>query len=384
MIKKLITTWILGVMAVGLIGGVTGSEAEELAYANSDEITVGECLKGDFELLTFLQTIIGWKGFGDSFVEYWKDIFGRNQCQSYDILILDNQQDRVKGQIQDAFLTCNREKIPKLKKAYYRLDAEIYFVRRLTNPSFVNVLNNSLLEPASFGLTNQNETMANIPQNTVRLQDTRAIYAQMKPRYESLLGGNADFHEFFENLEYKYRLRKFNYIDCPHTYGWKAVNEKVQEFIENWGGAKEGAEYFQKSTAKEHERWERTAGTNTYSSFGDFVGDKYDININNLPPEEGWAEFEDYMTDESSAIFDKDLNSIFEQLNSASASYDYIFDRTKLISKYEALYLLNTDDAILEFLNGLDRLRGILDESTVYLDHTVSCSNSVLYKQCKN
>ena len=389
--KKTITIGILlaslsGILGIGVFPAILPIDINptpSVANAASEEITIGECLEGDLEFMTFLQTIIGWKGWDDSFVEYWKDIFGRNQCQSYDILLLDNQQDKIKQRIQDAFLTCERYKIPNLKKSYYRLDAEIYFVRRLTTASFLNVFNNSLVEPVTFGLSNQNDTMANIPQNNVKLQDTKEVYKKMLPRYVQFFENEEAFKEFFENLEYKYRVRKFNYIDCPHTFGWQAVNDKVNEFIESWGGTKDGVDYFVKSTSDETERWDRSANANTYTSFGDLLGNQYDININNLPPEEGWADFEDFMSERSSSVFDKDLNSMFDQLGSASASYQYQLERAKLVSKYESLYLLNTDAAIAEFLGGLDELNTILNDSTVYLDHTVSCSNSIIYKQCK-
>src|SRR3989339_1397260 len=114
---------ILGLVVVSLVI----APLSPTALAKSQELNIAACAKtyaSDF--VAFMETIIGFHGFGGNFTETWKDIFGRNKCHSYDILMLDNQLDKVKKQIQTAYLNCKTEKVPKLEIAYYKTDAEIY------------------------------------------------------------------------------------------------------------------------------------------------------------------------------------------------------------------------------------------------------------------
>lgn len=340
------------------------------AYAKDVGTTLGECLKGDLDLDAFSQTIISQHGFTEGVIEYWKDIIGRNDCQSFDILALDNQLDRIKKRIQDAFLTCKRDKIPALENAYYKIDAEMFYNRRLVPTS---VLNESL----ALGIVSVKiEDLAPVP--------SEKIYAEMLPVYKDRLGGTAEFDKFFQSLEVKYANRKFTYIYCPNDY-WNEVSDKFKEFADNWGGLKSGTNAIVKSVEREAERIKRTANTRPPSDFKGFLQNSIDMSINNLAPGESIDEILKYGSKYMPGWTPSASTGDTQKAASASAEANKRnIDFAKMRAKYEALYRRNTDSSVMEFLDALDEFGKALDDtSSVYLNGVFQCTTKILNKQCQ-
>lgn len=338
------------------------------AYAKDVGTTLGECIKGDLNLDAFFQTIISQHGFLEGVVEYWKDVIGRNDCQSFDILSLDTQLDRIKKRIQDAFLTCKRDKIPALEKAYYKIDAEMFYNRRLVPSS---VLNESL----ALGIVSvKAEDIAPVP--------SEKIYADMLPVYKDRLGGQVEFDQFFQSLEAKYAERKLTYIDCPNDY-WKEVSDKFKEFANDWGGLKSGGQAVVKSVERETERIKRTANTRPPSDFKGFLQNTLDMRLNDIAPGEGIDEILKYGSKYAPGKPVNDLSDVWQASGQSTQARQKEIDFTKMRAKYEALYRRNTDSAVVEFLDALTEFGKALDDtSNVYLNGVFQCTTKMVNKQC--
>ena len=361
--KKLVTTGVAALM----LG--TSVWAPTVVYAASVDITVGECLQGDLEFGTFIQTIINQHGFLETFVEYWKDILARNYCHSNDIFNLQQQKDKIKARIQHEFLTCNRDKIPNLKKAYYKIDAEIFYSRRL-----VKVSSDITSQMNPFG--------SGIDQEGMKLLfgNEGDIYNEMLPIYSGLFGRN-EFDVFFSQLKEKYTERKEQYINCPNN-AWEMVNDKVHEFIDDWGGVKSGGETLVNNVVKEAQRIKRTATTRPPSSFSDFLGNTFQMEINDVDPVRGLDEIFDRAGEFALSDPNPDLGSVFQASSSQFDIHNKKIDIAKVRATYESLYRNNSDASVREFLTTVDSFVEAVEESHTYLNGIKSCSAKVLNKQC--
>lgn len=376
------------------------------ALAKSEELNLEACAKtytSDF--VAFMETIIGFHGFGDNFTEYWKDIFGRNKCHSYDILMLDNQLDKVKKQIQTAYLNCKTEKVPKLEIAYYKTDAEIYYARHVVNTPFISFRG---LAPAGLGYKNLDEAeKEKLIQSSLANRST--LFNEMMDKYSEKIGGEAEFKKLFNDLEIKYADRKKTYVICEGG-GWEDVKAKIDEMIANWGGVREGVEALERDVGGAAAEVKRAATDFTPDSFGDFLGNTFGMAINGLPPEQGI----DQIMDELSTYKPEGLDTVWEKTKEAfenggsgtstggsgggtssptvseafkaavneSERYQAELRGTLLRAKYEALYMSATDAAVIGFLRALDEFQMTLLEGMIYIGETFKCTEKMADRQC--
>lgn len=362
-LKKIITGVVIGtIVFCGL----------PFANSASPNMTIGTCLKGNFELDAFLQTVISQHGFADSFIEYWKDLLFRNQCQSMDILNLSKQQDTVQKQIQTAFLECKREKIPALEKAYYKIDAEIYYVRRLVTVG-------SYAESFSIDLTASDEEQNEKDQ--IYLNDMTPVYADLKYKYQDKIGGADAFNNFYSTLTVKYSERKYSYISCPDN-SWQAVSDKIQEFLTTWGGVKEGYEGSRRYVVGEVERLKRTATTRPPSTFGTFLENTFTAQLNDVSPEAGFKDIMDRLDKLSLSTEAPSLSDVANSVSTEGDVYKAKIDRAKAEAKYKALYLHTTDSATREFIDATDQLLEAIIDGENYIDGVNTCTVNVLNRQC--
>ena len=364
--KKKISLMIAILVIMG--GAGIGQTSNHNAYAKSDDMTLGQCVKGIYELDTFFETVISFHGFFENFVEYWKDIVGRNECHSFDVLMLDKQQDKIKTRIQDAFLKCNNEKIPALEKAYYKLDAEIFYVRRLVS--------SSLSQGISLGFSSADDEV-----DETKFTDLNEIYAEMKTLYPPKFDGDTAFNSFFNSLNIKYSQRKYSYLNCPDN-SWTEVSEKFKEFIENVGGLKTGVEGAKKNVNKEIERLKRNATMGPPSSFKSILESSFKMKVNDLNAEDGFDEILDRAEELMPGNSTPNLGAVFNATSRAREQQAALVERVKLREKYTLLYKNTSDATIEEFLDSISELESVVEETINYIDGTDSCVWSILNKQC--
>lgn len=368
------------------------------ALAKSEELNLEACAKtytSDF--VAFMETIIGFHGFGDNFTEYWKDIFGRNKCHSYDILMLDNQLDKVKKQIQTAYLNCKTEKVPKLEIAYYKTDAEIYYARHVVNTPFISFRG---LAPAGLGYKDLNEAeKEKLIQSSLANRST--LFNEMMDKYSEKVGGESEFKKLFNDIEIKYADRKKTYVICEGG-GWEDVKAKIDEMIENWGGVEEGIEALERDVGGAAAEVKRAATDNPPENFGDFLGNTFGMAINGLPPEQGIdqiiGEIKGYMPSvgtggsggtgggtsggSSTGGTDPTVSDVFKTAVNESERYQAELRGTLLRAKYEALYMGATDAGVVEFLNALNEFQMTLLEGMIYIGETFKCTEKMADRQC--
>jgi len=365
-------------IAIGISLLVMGSMSMP-AFAKTEDTSIGACVKTyTSEFVAFMQTVIGFHGFGENFTETFKDIFVRNKCQSHDILMLEEQLDKIKKQIQTAYLNCKKEKVPKLEIAYYKTDAEIYYARHIVKTSFVSFRG---LIPAGLGYKNLDEiTKEKLIQSSLANRNT--LFTEMMDKYSDKVGGESEFKKLFNDIEIKYSDRKRSYVICE-SGGWEDVKAKIEEMIDNWGGLKEGIETLQNDIGSGAAEIKRSALDNNPESFGDFLGNTFEGAINGLSPEKGidqiTKELGGYMPSvgESPTVED-----VFKASTSEAERYDTELETSLLRAKYEALYMGATDAAVIEFLRVLDEFQKTLLEGMVYIGQTYECTKKMANRQC--
>lgn len=354
-----------------------------VSFAKTENLDIISCGNTYFkDLGVFLETIVGFHGFFGNFSDYVLDIFERNTCHAYDILMLDKQLDKIKRDIQQAYLKCKPDKIPDLKTAYFKTDAEIYYVRHIVDSSI------DWVSTLSLGLVSSKEKSKEQIDQAGVFKDP---YGDMVSKYTSVVGGKEEFDKLYKNLQIKYSERKYNYVQCKSGGGWQEVQDKWKEFINNWGGAKEAGEEFKKDVVGGAQEIKESFPFLNFSknpavkappyTFGTFLQNTFDVSINGVTPKKA---FQDIMSDASKSFvtYSPNISTVYNTVGNEDIRYKLDIDRAKLEAKYKTLYLQTTDSAIAEFLGSLDALKKTIKESVLYAAGITKCVRTVLSKQC--
>ncbi|MDD3862176.1 MAG: hypothetical protein PHP74_04815, partial [Candidatus Gracilibacteria bacterium] len=171
-------------------------------YDQSGNLNIGKCMKqGGRDFIAFLHASLISDTFIESIVEPWNDVLFRNDCHSFDIYGLVMQQDKIRKQIRDAFLTCRNEKIPKLKEAYYKTTVEIAFARNV---------------------------VTGFPKK--QYKDMDILLAGMNGKYVDKWFTKEQFAIFGNELKVRYADRVSAYVDKCDQGSWAEVARKFEEF----------------------------------------------------------------------------------------------------------------------------------------------------------
>ncbi|MCC7197302.1 hypothetical protein IT413_03880 [Candidatus Peregrinibacteria bacterium] len=295
------------------------------------------------DYVTFLSSVIGY----DDFIEYWKDILVRyssNICQYQDIETLRQRIVKVREQIRKAFYVC--ADTTKMKDSYYKLEAELSYVRK-----FINVNN------GSFYSTPDDEV----------LKDLRSYLGD---HY-----GDDQIMEFFEGFKQKYGAKLDGYKNCKDP-GWEQLTLKWKEFTETMAGL--GPSITQ-AGADIEKHWKRMA--NTPLNLGrDFIGGFLDARVNGLSPKLGLEQIK--------AEFEKNSPQgyTFSELQAATQLESQRYDGQKLeqdfLTQYQSLYGETKDVFTGEILDRMDLLNKIIIATYPYVNQTTQCVKSIKDKQC--
>lgn len=115
-----------------------GSKIENLQIFGSEPMA-HETDKGR----NLLSCLAGWRqfiaaGLGyENFSDYWTDLLIRSLWPLHfsDIMNVEGQLNRTRYAVMAAFLRCDLERLKSVSKSYYRLEAELYFVRHYVDTS---------------------------------------------------------------------------------------------------------------------------------------------------------------------------------------------------------------------------------------------------------
>lgn len=361
---------VLGVMVATALFSPTASAQEDIDAYVEGELSIGRCAsKGDLDFGLFLDASSYSDGFFEGLIEPWNDILARNQCQATDVSNLIKQRDKIRTLIRDSFLTCNTQKLPALEEAYWKLNAEIYYVRHVVDGSVVQGIPANLL----------GERMLEDPDSLFYPREK--LYNGMLERYVKKGGmTQEDFDPFFDGLEKKYEDRKTNYVVCEND-SWDRVVEKWDEFISSVGGIAPAWKDAERGIGG---RAEKLAETATSTSLTEYLSGIVNVNLNNLPFKAG---FEEIVSDIGEYLPNVEVptqETVLTALVVADVKYNTDTMRAELTAYFDALYKNTSDSSVELLVNGLDELNQTLVDSFPKLDMILECTETMNNRQCPN
>lgn len=352
-----------------LAGSVAAEEKTTLDPNVGKNLSVAKCIaKGNMDFVSFLKAVTLSDGIYESLFEPFNDVLMRNQCQANDAAGLIHQRDKLRTYIRDAFMTCTMEKLPSYRLAFYKTNAEIYYVRHVVSDGVV------LSTPYDLLSTRHDED----PELLYTPSET--LYSEIKSKY---VGSGkipeGEFDLFFNTLEIKYKDRKVNYIKCENS-SWKVVEEKWAEFMESVGGIAPAVEEAKDDLGGRAEKlWEAS----TDFTYNDFLIGTIKATINRQGIKPGLTEIANE--------FGKNLpnfegsptqEEIFNAVGTSNKAFDILTMQATLQAQFEAEYKEVSDSVVQSFVEELNALNDILKKSLTPLDKVLSCTKDLNSKQC--
>lgn len=348
--------------------------------------------KGNIDFGAFISSMIYNDDLTEGIIEPWKDVLSRNQCQSSDIYILIKQEDKMRAMIRDAFLTCNNQSIPQLKKAYQKMMVEVYYIRHIVDSGLLN----RLPVPAQ----------TSVFQNAA-LVDRDKLYKDMAAKYvkESFMS-QADFDLLFLKLDSKYTDRKMTYVNCSAS-AWEPVGNKWKEFVkffkEDAAGLKDAGKTIGAATVggkdgkgnslvKEFKTIKFVELFTTDESVLEYVKSFGQLNVNNLTPTAALDEAKEYIDTNLNNGGGLTQGQYISTSIGASSKYQMEKDIIQIKADFDARYKSASDGSMEQFLNTLDgRNTGGQDDGTLEiinnslspLNEVLSLSTKIKDRQCK-
>lgn len=295
---------------------------------------------------TFISSVISY----DGFVEYWDDIlirYNTNICHYTDIYGLLQRLTKARQQIRNAFYAC--ADTTKMKKTYYELEAELFFLR-----NYVDTENGSFIV----------------------LSDEKLIKS-MRDFFVLNSGffSDQEIIDLFDRFKSRYKAKLKTYQNCTDPT-WGALVEKWNQFKEDAGGIAPALSQAKESFEKRWDRVEKTPWRRGDDFFGDFV----DVRVNGLPAEEGFAQIGEALEENWPQGY------TFEQLQSAKTLSDtnlnYLSKEQDYLAQYQVQYGESSDKLTMNVMSRLSLLQSIIKETYPFQNQTIQCTKSINDKQC--
>lgn len=295
---------------------------------------------------TFISSTISY----DGFVEYWDDILVRyntNICHYTDIDGLLKRITKVRKQIRNAFYAC--ADTTQMKKTYYELEAELFFLR-----NYIDTENGSFIVVSDEKVTN----------------DMRDFFVLNKGFFT-----DQEILELVDRFKARYSGKLKTYQNCTDPT-WGALVEKWNQFKEDAGGIAPAVSQAKESFEKRWDRVEKTPWRRGDDFFGDFV----DVRVNGLPAKDGFAQIGEALEESLPEGY------TFEQLEAAKVEsdklYNYQAQEQLYLAQYQAQYSESSDQLTKNVLARLALLQNIITETFPYQNQTIQCTKSINDKQC--
>lgn len=353
MLNKKFRTLLIIFLLPLLLETVSAAEVSDLDPYSEGKLSLARCIeKGNFEFGLFLDALIYNDNLKEGIVEPFNDIIKRNQCQASDISGLIKQQDKMRKAIRDAFMTCNTQQLPKLKNAYHRTTAEIYYVRHIVDSGIVAALPFDIINTQEFSDTATKDVSA---------KGRSELYSAMEQNYvKSGMIEQGEFDLLFAKFESKYKDRKKTYLNCEKG-SWQAVGDKWEEFKKFFTEDKAGLDEAGKSLGANLEKTKKEFKTiktvelfTTDESFSDYLGSFGQMNLNNLEPEQGIGEISEALSENNPLGGTPTQGSIADTLSSSNRLYAIKKLEAEMSANFTTLYGNASDESIGLFLNTLD------------------------------
>lgn len=295
---------------------------------------------------TFISSTISY----DGFVEYWDDILIRynvNFCHYTDIDNMLKRINKARAQIRDAFYAC--ADTTRMKKTYYELEAELFFLR-----NYIDADNGQFL----------------VVDDQKIINDMRDFFVLNKGLFT-----DKEILDLFNRFKARYKSKLDTYKNCKDP-SWGALVEKWNQFKKDAGGIAPALQQAKESIEK---RWDRMAKA-PWRHGDDFFGGFVDARINGLPPAEGWQQ----ITEELEKNFPQGYT--FDQLQAAKvqkeSNLQYFFLEEQYLAQYQAQYAESSDTYTAEIIKRLMNLQILIEQTYPFQNQTIQCTRGIKDKQC--
>ena len=351
------------------VGSAVAEEKANLDPNVGKNLSVAKCIaKGNLDFVSFLKSVTLSDGLYESLFEPFNDVLTRNQCQANDVAGLIHQRDKLRTYIRDAFLTCTTEKLPNYRIAFYKTNAEIYYVRHVVDGGVILSTPYDLLSTRHA----QDPNSLYVPSET--------LYADIKAKYagEGKIPAD-DYDLFFSTLEKKYKERKVHYIKCDNS-SWNVVEEKWAEFVESAGGIAPAVEDAKNDLGGRAEKVWEAASDFTYNDF--LIGTiKATVNRQGIKP--GVKEISDeFVKNLPGFEGSPSQEDLFSAVGTSNKAFDVATMQATLQATFEAEYKEVSDSVVQSFVEELNTLNDILKKSLSPLDKVLSCTKDLNSRQC--
>jgi len=369
---KIAIFFLAGLLIINTFGSLAyaapTTQETDGVYDQNGNLKIGECIKrGGIDFKAFLAASLWSDSFLESIVEPWKDVLVRNACHAFDMYGLVQQRDKLRKQIRDAFLTCRNEKVPKLKKAYYKTVVEIGFARNIVKVS----------------------KASRVP------QDMDKLLTQLEGKYVGQYHWfNKDEFSVFKNvLKVIYQDRISDYIDTCDQGSWAAVLKKFKEFHETviQGGfvddiKKAGAEIKRKAQKVK----ESFGDAASWEEWGKGL---LQVNLNGTPctiedPSgcgDFWKEFTGEFNENNpfnSTNFPTTSLGVYETRKWSDLGIRSKALKDEMSSRFQMLYGVATDAALDNFIKASVDLNTSIKDSFKPLNGIKECLKTINKRQC--
>lgn len=176
-----------------------------------------ECFQN---LQDFLAAAVGYT----DFKEYWKDIVRVNLCHRTDVDFTERQLQKARRQVRSAFLRCEVENLPRLTENYYKLEAELFFLRKAFDKT------------ADYLLRDAQGNRLDGPWNSL-IQEfkSRGGFYKFTHAWQQPFDRENIIQALFQEFETKYQTRIDTYQNC-RAETWEEIGTKWNELVTNLSG----------------------------------------------------------------------------------------------------------------------------------------------------
>ncbi|PIQ77583.1 hypothetical protein COV82_03715 [Candidatus Peregrinibacteria bacterium CG11_big_fil_rev_8_21_14_0_20_46_8] len=365
--------------------------AEPLAQEESQGRNLKTCSAG------WRQFISAGVGYTD-FVEYWKDFF-RWPSHYADIQRVQNQLNKARYAVMGAFLRCDLERLESVTNAYYKLEAELFFLRKFVRTD--------------------DDTLTIVTETGARQKLKRELIDSMLLRKPNS-GGKDEllFDAYFDEFEAKYAERAKGYANAEGDPVYDELIEKIKklgdtfksfgELGDELGGLAKDVGEAGDAIGEAVDSALTSPPSETLAKIGKGIASKFDVcaTLDGFEyTKSGCASgalsalFEDQGDDpfEARAADPSPQPQSFTELNlrvrQREEQLEQNLDIEKLRARYELLYgtvngeglqqILGRADTLQEVIIGEDKNAGPTLPSTLeLLDQVAICANNAHELQC--
>ncbi|KKU80491.1 MAG: hypothetical protein UY05_C0006G0025 [Candidatus Peregrinibacteria bacterium GW2011_GWA2_47_7] len=348
-------------VAIGLVLTTSLNGARAQGDEDEKQRSLQRCVQG---FQAFMSATVG---FTDS-IRTWDEIFELNSCYRADLDGIGNQLAKARRQIRAAYLRCEIDTVDRLIANYYKIDAELWFLRNAVDTQFGNIIENFLSDEKAF-----------------------ALQRQMQKEYSDVIEDSL-LQDYFTEFRAKYRDRFEKYEQCPTFQTLAELKEKWDGIVEalqpltNLGKEDEGAR------RERNRRENRTIlGQKTPAQAGPRDGpivsfdESLDLNLKiarlKVEPERNFEDLAQQFKDDTGSPLRQDQVQLEVRMETTRVSEELSMNETW--TRYRVLYGDIADSGTSALVQSIDELIHTIPATVPSMLEVKKCSKRLHERQCK-